>query len=223
MNWRDFFYFSKGERRAFTLLLSLVTISWWLLHRTTPEPMPIHSETNAYQKKRTQASDKQAVTIRKETFIQQKKKRYNKPFQSQKYPQGTVVELNMADTVILKKIPGIGSTFARRIVKYRELLGGFYSVNQLAEVYGIDAERYENLASWFRVDTTHIHPLEVNTLPFATLLKHPYLNYQQVKVILQLRKQKGKLSGWENLQLLEEFTEADRKRLAPYLSFSSLP
>jgi hypothetical protein len=96
-------------------------------------------------------------------------------------------------------------------------------VNQLAEVYGIDAERYENLASWFRVDTTHIHPLEVNTLPFATLLKHPYLNYQQVKVILQLRKQKGKLSGWENLQLLEEFTEADRKRLAPYLSFSSLP
>ena len=74
MNWRDFFYFSKGERRAFTLLLSLVTISWWLLHRTTPEPMPIYTETNAYQKKRTQASDKQAVTIRKETFIQQKKK-----------------------------------------------------------------------------------------------------------------------------------------------------
>ena len=72
-------------------------------------------------------------------------------------------------------------------------------MNQLAEVYGIDTERYENLAPWFKVDTTHIQPLEVNTLPFATLLKHPYLNYQQVKVILQLRKQKGKGRGRRKL------------------------
>ena len=60
---------------------------------------------------------------------------------SNKFPAGTVIELNQADTLTLKKIPGIGSTFARRIVGYRELLGGFYTVHQLAEVYGIDEER----------------------------------------------------------------------------------
>lgn len=223
MNWRDLFYFSKGERRAFTLLLSLITISWFLLHRTDSQPIPIHSESNNYQKEIPQVSNEKVVNIQKETFIPQTNKRYKNSFQTKKYPVGTVVELNIADTTILKKIPGIGSTFARRIIKYRELLGGFYSVNQLTEVYGIDAERYASLAPWFRVDTTHIQPLEVNNLPFSTLLKHPYLNYQQVKVILQLRKQKGKLSGWKNLQLLEEFTELDRKRLYPYISFTTKP
>ena len=47
----------------------------------------------------------------------------------------------------------------------------------------------------------------------------PDINYQQAHIIEQLRKQKGKLSGWENLQLLEEFTETDKERLTPYLSF----
>ena len=114
---------------------------------------------------------------------------------------------------------GIGSAFARRIVKYRELLGGFYDVSQLAEVYGIDEERYQALAPWFTLDTLRIRRLEVNALPAAALRKHPYLDYRQAKAIEQLRKQKSRLSGWENLQLIEEFTDTDKKRLTPYLSF----
>ena len=75
-----------------------------------------------------------------------------------------MVELNEADTLTLKKIPGIGSTFARRIVRYRELLGGYYTVEQLAEVYGIDEERYIALYPWFRVDTTRLRPQSINQL-----------------------------------------------------------
>ena len=72
-------------------------------------------------------------------------------FQKQeKYPEGTIVELNGADTTTLKKIPGIGSSFARRITKYRELLGGFHHIEQLAEVYGIDEERYSRSRSTSR-------------------------------------------------------------------------
>ena len=121
--------------------------------------------------------------------------------------------------VMTRKVPGIGSTFARRIIKYRELLGGFYDVSQLAEVYGIDEERHQALAPWFIADTLHIRRLEVNALSAATLRKHPYLDYRQAKAIEQLRKQKSRLSGWENLQLIEEFTDTDKKRLTPYLSF----
>ena len=98
MNWRDLFYFSKGERRAFTLLLSLVSISWILLYRTDPKAMPIHSETDAYQKEKPQVSVIEPVTIRKTTSTKQTKRRYTKTFQSNKYPKGTVVELNTADT-----------------------------------------------------------------------------------------------------------------------------
>ena len=69
-------------------------------------------------------------------------------------------------------------------------LRGFYDVSQLAEVYGIDEERYQALAPWFIADTLHVRRLEVNALPAAALRKHPYLDYRQAKAIEQLRKQK---------------------------------
>ncbi|MDR2385496.1 MAG: helix-hairpin-helix domain-containing protein [Tannerella sp.] len=138
---------------------------------------------------------------------------------SEKFEEGTVIELNTADTTLLKKVPGIGSAYARRIVKFRDLLGGFYSVNQLAEVYGIDQERFDALKSWFTVDTAMIKKLDINESTLDELKKHPYVDYRQAEVIRQLRKREKKLAAWENLQLLDEFTDIDSIRLLPYLSF----
>ena len=244
MNWRDFFYFSKGERRALIVLLCLITISWiWLLWSDKKQASP--TETMHLQQPKTEnrvvignnppkplgdsvqqktpvstplstVSPKSSKT--RPTFRGKRTKPTSFP-RTEKFPRGTLVELNMADTTTLKKVPGIGPVFANRIVKYRNLLGGFYAVSQLREVYGIDEERYQALAPWFVADTAYLQKLKVNELPAKLLRKHPYINYHQAKVIEQLRKQKGKLSGWENLRLLEEFTEADRQRLTPYLSF----
>lgn len=240
MNWRDLLYFSKGERKALTLLLCLISISWIILlltdnkpayfadeNKKAAEPVPITADTTVNRpnsgKRQIPSSDsKNNFSREKKEFHSRETKntsarKYFPP--TEKYPVGTIVELNTADTTILKKVPGIGSTFARRIVKYRELLGGFYSVSQLCEVYGIDEERYNAMKSWFSADISLICPLEVHKMSFKELCKHPYINYQQAHIIEQLRKQKGKLSGWENLQLLEEFTETDKERLTPYLSF----
>ena len=137
----------------------------------------------------------------------------------EKWPLGTVVELNSADTTALKKVPGIGSVFAKRIIKYRELLGGFYSVEQLGEVYGIDEKRYESMKSWFSADRSAISLLPVNQLSAKELASHPYVSYKQARVIERQVRKKGKLQGWENLALLEEFTEYDRERLRHYFSF----
>lgn len=255
MDWRDLLYFSKGERRALTLLLCLITISFILLLWTDTEPMPIASQPDAHRMEKGQASDGRRTVTAKETSegkknytrktsgfppketkntltakkpalkgnvsssIGKKKARYKAYPRTEKFPPGTIVELNTADTTTLKKVPGIGSAFARRIVKYRELLGGFYTTRQLAEVYGIDEERYAALAPWFTADTLHIRKLNVNSLSAASLRRHPYLDDRQAKAIEQLRQQKSRLSGWENLQLIEEFTETDRRRLAAYLSF----
>jgi DNA uptake protein ComE-like DNA-binding protein len=148
---------------------------------------------------------------------------YSRPRQSyprvEKFKKGTVVELNAADTTMLKKVPGIGSAYARRIVNYRRLLGGYYSVTQLSEVYGMDEDRYNALVPWFTADPSLISKLPVNELSQDSLRRHPYINYSQAKVITQLRRRKGKLTGWENLQLLDEFTDLDRMRLPHYLSF----
>lgn len=144
------------------------------------------------------------------------KSRYPK---TEKYPKGTIVELNGADTTSLKKVPGIGSTFARRIVKYRNLLGGFYTVEQLGEVYGIDEERYEAMKSWFSVEVSAVCQLKVNQLSAKKLASHPYVSYQQAAVIEQLVKQRGRISGWDELMQCKEFTEEDRMLLQPYFSF----
>ena len=137
----------------------------------------------------------------------------------EKFAEGTIVELNTADTTTLKKVPGIGSAFAKRIVNYRTILGGYYAVNQLSEVYGIDEERYQALHTWFTADPSLVKKLPINTIPQDSLQRHPYVSYAQARAIMQLRRQKGKLAGWENLQLLNEFTESDRTRLQPYFLF----
>jgi len=138
---------------------------------------------------------------------------------TEKFAEGTIVELNSADTTTLKKIPGIGSAFANRIVNFRESLGGYYTVQQIAEVYGIDEERFEAFVPWFTVDESLVRKLAVNLLPQDSLSRHPYINYRQARAIVQLRTQKKQLSGWDNLTLLDEFTEQDKNRLLPYLLF----
>ena len=249
MLWHDFFYFSKGERTGLIILLSIVAVAVTLLflNRQPPESVEEQSIVEAPSVSRNPAAASTpkdtavatnntsdaglATTSPKATSSKSVKEpvaervnrltSYSKPTYTrvEKYAEGTVVELNTADTTTLKKVPGIGSAFANRIVNYRRILGGYYSVTQLSEVYGIDEERYIELQPWFTVDPSYIIKLEVNTIAQDTLRRHPYINYAQAKVIIQLRRQKGKLTGWENLQLLNEFTESDKIRLQPYLSF----
>lgn len=233
MNWRDFLYFSHGERRALLVLLSLILISWILLFFTEkPLPSPLASPVAPFPDSvfnQPRGADPVAGSLRKRPFISSPKtnsasRRHSSPARPsypriEKYPPGTRVELNTADTVSLKKVPGIGPAFASRIVKYRNLLGGFFSVEQLKEVYGIDENKFQALAPWFTVDTAYLRKVAVNRVSDSSFRKHPYLDYRQIGVLKQLKKQKGKLTGWENLLLLEEFSEKDRIRLRPYLSF----
>ena len=271
MSWRDFFYFSKGERSGLIVLLCLITIAGILLilndksdsagdkglqqtsagdvHASSEKSLATESTSsktapniaeNANVSQQSSSRKTSATNVNnatQEAFTEKDSKSENKKesvserverltsyarpsySRAEKFQEGTIVELNTADTTILKKVPGIGSAFAKRIVGYRNLLGGYYSVTQLSEVYGMDEDRYNALAPWFSVDPSLISRLSVNTMSQDSLRRHPYIDYGQARIITQLRKQKGKLSGWENLQLLNEFTDADKIRLQYYLSF----
>lgn len=134
---------------------------------------------------------------------------------SSKYPQGTVLDLNAADTAELKRIPGIGNVLARRIVSYRQRLGGFYRVNQLQEIEHVDTV----VNKWFRVDGNSLRLLKVNHAGLDELRSHPYMNFYKAKAILEYRRKRGKIKGLSRLSLFEEFSEKDLERLSPYLSF----
>lgn len=134
----------------------------------------------------------------------------------EKYPEGTKVALNDADTTELKKIPGIGSGIARAIVAYREKLGGFYETAQLRDIAYVS----EEMLQWFTLGNSPIRPLYVNRASLERLRAHPYLNFYQAKVIVEHRRKQGKIKSLSQLSLYEEFTEKDLERLSPYLSFS---
>ncbi|MDR1779816.1 MAG: helix-hairpin-helix domain-containing protein [Tannerella sp.] len=229
MAWQDLFYFGKGERTALIILLCMIVGGGILLvvNRPTDKTQdavveaPTDTTTSVAptaQANTPPATPKESVPERfkRLTTTDRNTSSYTR---TEKFTAGTVLELNGADSLTLQKVPGIGPAFARRIVRYRELLGGFFTVAQLGEVYGIDEDKYNEIAPWFKVDASLINKLNVNSLPQDSLSRHPYINYSQARAIERLRRQKKQLTGWENLQLLKEFSEQDKTRIEPYLSF----
>lgn len=128
---------------------------------------------------------------------------------------GEQISINAADTTALRRVPGIGSYFARRIAQYRKRLGGYAAVSQLLEIdnFPEDALPYFQLSG-------KIEKLPVNRLTLRQLRRHPYINYYQAKAICDYRRLHGPLHSLNDLKLLPDFTDADRQRLAPYLDFS---
>lgn len=133
----------------------------------------------------------------------------------EKLDEGVRVELNTADTALLKKVPGIGSYYARKITTYREQLGGFVSLAQLGEVEGLP----EGVEQWFELSPDVYRPLFINRLTVDKMRRHPYLNFYQSRVIAEHRRKYGAIKTLQALSLYEEFTPVDLERLQPYVCF----
>ena len=111
-----------------------------------------------------------------------------------------MIEINTADSALLVKLYGIGPSFAGRILKYRGMLGGFFSIEQLLEVYGMDSVRYAGIQKNVKADTSLILTIDVNTAEFKTLLHHPYLDYETVKLICNYREYSGPITCSDTLR-----------------------
>lgn len=131
-----------------------------------------------------------------------------------KLKPGATIDLNSADTMLLKRVPGIGSSFARRIVKYRDLLGGYYVVEQLQEVYGMDRERYDAIHPYFTIGTA----VRTLTLTIDSISYHPYLSWRHKRTLRRLLEEEQPLD-WSHLMATGDFTRDDSLRLAPYMPF----
>lgn len=128
------------------------------------------------------------------------------------------IELNRADSIVLLKLKGIGPVYAGRIIKYRDLLGGFYSTSQLLEVYNFPGEFFPLIKDQISADTILIKKLRINFADFAELLRHPYLNKQQVQAILKYRDENG---AFENVNQIQRIQAIDNKtflQIQPYIT-----
>ena len=98
------------------------------------------------------------------------------------------IELNTATIEDLDQIPGIGKTYAQRIIKYRQQLGGYYSINQIKEVYGLQSFDFSDYLEIISIDSSKIQKIKINEAEFTELLKHPYFEYPDVKSIFDLKE-----------------------------------
>ncbi len=143
---------------------------------------------------------------------------YVKPvFENKKYTK-MLVELNSADSLSIVYLKGIGPGFTKRIIKYRTMLGGFHSVNQLKEVYGMTDSTYAVLSSQITIDANSITKIPINVIDFNSLRKHPYFNFQSAQAIINFRFKHGKLSEG-NIKELGIFSDEKLRLILPYLSY----
>lgn len=246
MAWKDFLHYYRGSRLAIILMLILILLLLLLnsLYRYGRKPEMVIMQNEAlirdFDSFRQNLSERvpppRELSVgdvgsvgnasvatepdRGESVIHESEsvRSLSRYPRTEKLTAGQTIPINQADTTQWKTIPGIGSSYASRIVKYRELLGGYIRKEQLLEVYGMDNALYERIVPFVEMDVG-VHRLNVNEMEFRDLLRHPYLNYKQVQAIVNLLRRKGDLVSIDELRMLDEFTSDDIDRLDPYLAF----
>jgi len=127
------------------------------------------------------------------------------------------VELNSADSAGLDALKGIGPVFATRILRFRDLLGGYANPAQLLEVYGLDSSLYQLILPFVKVNPDKINRININNCPVPALKKHPYIGYYIAKAIADYRVKHLRFRSIEEVRLLPGMTPEKFIQISPYL------
>lgn len=147
------------------------------------------------------------IKPKKKTVYKKKKKR-----------SPLVIDINKAKEAELVKIKGIGPKRASTLIKFRNKLGGFINKKQMEEVYGLPKEVIQELQTHIKISTGNIKLININTDSFKRILKHPYISYEQTKLIMNLRR-KNHISSMSTLVDSKIFTAVEIKKIQPYLNY----
>lgn len=237
--WKDWFFYSRGQRRAIIFLLLVLILLICILasenignNRTeiAIEPLKIadslyvridndkrnrdnyrryKDKEPVYKKNKKQSSDFSYEHKKEE------KKEIKKYPKQEKFNAGIIIDVNTADTSILKKIPGVGSVISRNIVNYRNRLGGFYNTAQLLEVQYVDS----TLLKWFEVKSDVFRKIKINKAGLDELRSHPYMDFYKARAIIDFRRKRGPIDGMSQISMFGEFSEEDVDKLSHYFSF----
>jgi competence ComEA-like helix-hairpin-helix protein len=130
-----------------------------------------------------------------------------------------VVNINAADTAAFIALPGIGSKLASRIVLFREKLGGFYSVEQIREVYGLQDSVFEKIKPALRCDASATKKIRINAVEKEELKSHPYIRWQLANILVQYRTMHGAFMSAADLRKIDNLDSAAIEKMLPYLTF----
>ena len=129
------------------------------------------------------------------------------------------IELNSADTLELQRLPAIGRSIARRIILYRDRLGGYHQLDQLLEVYRMTPGKLDTIQPFLVLDPTLIRRIPINTISAQDLGKHPYIAPSQARALVAYREKHGAFRHASDLLGCLAMDEETVNQLSPYLSF----
>ena len=129
----------------------------------------------------------------------------------------TETDVNLADSNAWSRLPGIGEKLASRIIHFREKLGGFYQLDQVAETYGLPDTTFQKIKPYLRIHSVSLHQIDINTATKEMLMSHPYIRWPLARSIIEYRVQHGSFHSVSELLQLAQMDSAKFEKLKPYL------
>jgi competence protein ComEA len=221
--FRDLFTYSANERYGLIvlvfLLLAVSGYNMWLARHSGTPPEVAEEQTGLF------AADSSPQSISGKRIYQeaswQRQKQYvpYKQYIPYKKSKPEKIEINTADSADFEHLPGIGGILARRILRYRGALGGFYDPAQIREVYGISDSVFALIEPRLRADTSKILKINLNAADEKMMARHPYIGRYAAKGIAGYRKTTGMIRNLEELKAngLIEKDQLDRLKFYVFL------
>lgn len=212
-------YWTLREKRGVLVLVLLV-----LLFRSLYFFWPYLSEEVGIKILDLEA---EVIWNRSESIMQAEVKKVQTPIQEVQYQQNIKqapvqkrvplkIGINTADSAEWMKIRGIGSVLSKRIIKFREALGGFCSIDQVGQTYGIPDSVFQGFKKYLFIDQP-CNQININEMEWQQLVRHPYIDSRQANAILRFIENRGPIENLEVLKQMELFDSSSWHRLVPYL------
>jgi DNA uptake protein ComE-like DNA-binding protein len=207
--FRNWFGYSRRERRSTFILLNIIVVITGIrycfpFHEISIKEIPLDLiEFKA---------DSTWQPVVKQAHNEQKQEKIN-------YGKRKLLNLNIIDSASLEALPGIGPVLSARIVKYRNLLGGYVSTEQLKEVYGLSDETFDVIYPRVFADSLTIRKIRINDADFKVLIRHPYFTRNEVSAILKYLELKGKITGIGDMTENNLISTETAIKIREYLDF----
>jgi competence protein ComEA len=206
--FKNWFGYTRRERRAsFILLILIVAVTF--IRFIIPDKKIAFEETilnipeNQYEKKTNRTGTIYRTGKSTPISYQQRKQK---------------IDLNSCDSASLEALPGIGPVLSARIIRYRNLLGGFASVSQLSEVYGLPEETFNMISGRLTADSSAIKKININVADYKQLIRLPYFDRYEVAAILKYRELKGRIGDMNEMVENKLITKEKLIKTRPYLN-----
>jgi DNA uptake protein ComE-like DNA-binding protein len=209
--FRNWLGYSRRERRSTFILLNIIVIITGVryifpFHDTSLKEIPLDLIGISIDSVR-QPIISQTVKMQKQSKTV--------------YIKRKLLDLNNCDSASLEALPGIGPVLSVRIIKYRNLLGGFVSADQLKEVYGLPEETFDMISSRVYADSLSVRKIGINEAEYKDLIRHPYFQKNEVSAILKYRELKGKIKDISVMTDNNLISPETGRKIRAYLDFGN--